>query len=98
MPTYIKLSPKNLSSPQHEYQVQVKINGVTIKKSKRGHNKKLFFRWALDMEAELLSPDEIKTSFYAEDVFNRYGEQIFPSKKGCKWEKVRLKNFGSGEL
>lgn len=62
-------------------------------------------RWAMVMEAQaLISPRPEGVSEAAvgertvEDIFKRYAEEVSPTKRGERWEQVRLVSLGRSEL
>lgn len=81
MPTYIKRGDK--------WRVQVRRKGVS--KSGTFHTKAEGREWATKVERQIDTGRHRKQSTATlEDVFKRYAEEISPTKRGERWEKVRL--------
>ena len=74
------------------YRAEVARNG--IRKSKVFLTKQEAKDWAARAEYEILHGDKIAAKLTLGEVFNRYGREVSPSKRGHRWEVIRLEKFG----
>ncbi len=50
--------------------------------------------WALNAEQQLGKHPGLLASHSLREAMRRYAEEISPTKKGWRWEDIRLKNWG----
>jgi integrase len=77
------------------YRVQIFVKG--IRDSETFPNKRAAQQWAARRETEIraMANGNAGTVKTLADALNRYAEEISPSKRGARWEVVRLKAFQS---
>lgn len=93
----LSISPHNLHSelPMASYQktksgyrVQVSIKG--IRSSASFPTKRECVEWAAKQELEIKAPAEHKTF---KDMMEKYLAEVTPTKKGARWEEIRIKKI-----
>ena len=67
---------------------QVRVQG--FRGSKTFHTKQEAKEWAFEKERVAGKHGKIALSYTLEDAMNRYKEEVSPTRKGERWEKVRL--------
>ena len=88
MPTIRKI--KNKSGIK--WRAEISVNGT--RESKRFDTKPEASRWALDREVELSNRSELVGGKTIADALDRYAAECIPdTKKGKRWELIRIKKF-----
>lgn len=77
--------------PSGKITAEVCVKGV--RKSKTFDSRAKARNWASETEIELSKSGGVSGAHTLGDVFHRYGAEISPGKKGCRWELVRLAKF-----
>ncbi len=94
MSTITKIVLKNGKA---RYKAEVSVNKV--RDSARFDTRLEAKRWANEREIELSdSPNKIVKGKTTTDVFERYAREITPTKRGAKWEQIRLRNLTESVL
>ena len=75
------------------YRAQVAIQGVRDSQSFR--TKREAEAWAFARENELRSSPETGSRYTLKQALNRYAEEVSPTKRGERWELVRIEAFKS---
>ena len=75
------------------YRAQVAIKGVRDSQSFR--TKREAEAWAFARENELRSSPETGSRYTLKQALNRYAEEVSPTKRGERWELVRIEAFKS---
>ena len=78
------------------YKVEVRVKGVS--KAKRFDTKAEAQRWALEMEARLGKHKGVLLGHTLREAMQRYDEEVSPSRKGWRWEQVRLNKLKRDRL
>lgn len=80
-----------------KWRAQVVKNGV--RKSRTFVLKSAAIAWANQVEADIASGQGIiRHSLTVGDLLDRYAKEVSPSKKGARWEVVRLKAIGATRI
>jgi integrase len=74
------------------YRAEVARNG--IRKSKVFPTKQEAKDWAARVEYEVLNRDKVAAKLTLGEVFERYAREVSPSKRGHRWEAIRLEKIG----
>ncbi len=74
------------------YRAEVARNG--IRKSKVFPTKQEAKDWAAQVEYEVLNRDKVAAKLTLGEVFERYAREVSPSKRGHRWEAIRLEKIG----
>jgi integrase len=74
------------------YRAEIARNG--IRKSKVFTTKQEAKDWAARAEYEILNGDKIAAKLKLGELFDRYAREVSPSKRGHRWEAIRLKKIG----
>lgn len=82
--------------PSGKIRAEVSVNGV--RKSKSHNTRPEAQRWALDTEAELRGGDIVLSGKTLADALLRYSEEVSPSKRGEKWERIRCEKIARSDL
>lgn len=83
--------------PSGLWQAQVARKG--IRRSATFPSKSAATAWAAEVEGGILSGDRTSIpNLRMADLFSRYAKEVSPSKKGAKWEKVRLDLLGRDRI
>lgn len=80
------------------YQVQVAIRGV--RKSASFRTKREAVAWASALETEIRANDgkPVGNKKTLADALQKYSNEVSPSKRGCRWEQIRIKAFMNSAL
>lgn len=79
------------------WRAQLQVKGVRV--SQVFQTKTEARIWASEKELELRGGKTITASNRTvQDLFNRYGDEVTPGKKGSRWELIRLKAWEGSEL
>lgn len=73
------------------WRAQVERKG--IRKSKVFPHKRDALDWAAQVEQAILKPVPVGSDISLGDVFDRYARTVSPTKKGHRWEVIRLERF-----
>lgn len=73
------------------YRAQVAVKGVRESASFR--TKREAEAWAFSRESELRSTAPVSQRFTLEQALNRYAEEVSPTKRGERWEAIRIAAF-----
>ncbi len=82
--------------PSGKWRAEVVTNG--IRKSKSFATKPEAQIWALETEAELAGGESILSGKTVAEALSRYAEEVSPTKKGERWERVRAIALARMEL
>src|SRR5690554_5689211 len=82
--------------PSGKWRAEVFTNG--IRKSKSFATKPEAQIWALETEAELAGGENILSGKTVAEALSRYAEEVSPTKKGERWERVRAIALARMEL
>jgi integrase len=74
-----------------KWRVQIMVEGV--RKSSTFSTKAHALQWSIEQEALIKTGTITTGSKTLFDALERYGQQVSPTKRGCRWEQVRLKAF-----
>lgn len=74
------------------YRAEIARRG--IRKSKVFPTKQEAKDWAARAEYEILHGDKIAAKLTLGELFDRYAREVSPSKRGHRWEVIRLEKFG----
>lgn len=74
-----------------KWRATVRVNGVSKSKSFDVEWKAL--RWAEELEHDLSSHGNLLLGRTVKDALDRYGLEVSPTKKGERWEKIRIEKF-----
>ncbi|MCD9146584.1 tyrosine-type recombinase/integrase [Pseudophaeobacter flagellatus] len=74
------------------YRAEIARRG--IRKSKVFPTKQEAKDWAARAEYEILHGDKIAAKLALGELFDRYAREVSPSKRGHRWEVIRLEKFG----
>jgi integrase len=74
------------------YRAEIARNGV--RKSKVFPTKQEAKDWAARAEYEILNGDKVAAKMRLGELFDRYGREVSPSKRGHRFEVFRLEKFG----
>ncbi|MDO6755406.1 site-specific integrase [Phaeobacter inhibens] len=74
------------------YRAEVARNGV--RKSKVFPTKQEAKDWAARTEFEILNHDKVAAKLMLGELFERYAREVSPSKRGHRWEVIRLEKIG----
>ncbi|AUQ98075.1 tyrosine-type recombinase/integrase [Phaeobacter inhibens] len=78
------------------YRAEVARNGV--RKSKVFPTKQEAKDWAARTEFEILNHDKVAAKLTLGELFERYAREVSPSKRGHRWEVIRLEKIGRDEI
>ncbi|MFV1442178.1 MULTISPECIES: tyrosine-type recombinase/integrase [unclassified Phaeobacter] len=78
------------------YRAEVARNGV--RKSKVFPTKQEAKDWAARAEFEILNQDKVAAKLTLGELFERYAREVSPSKRGHRWEVIRLEKIGRDEI
>ena len=74
------------------YRAEVARSGV--RKSKVFPTKQEAKDWSARAEYEILNHDKVAAKLTLGEVFERYAREVSPSKRGHRWEAIRLEKIG----
>ena len=83
-----ELPMASIQKVKNGYRVQVSIKG--IRSSASFPTKRECVEWAAKQELEIKAPAEHKTF---KDMMEKYLAEVTPSKKGARWEEIRIKKI-----
>lgn len=78
------------------YRAQVYVDGV--RRSKVLPSKKAAQDWAARTEYEIRHSGEIQSAKPLRDLFHRYANEVSPTKRGERWEGIRLAKLGRDKI
>lgn len=77
---------------------RAEINRRGVRKAKTFDTRQQAVDWAAKAEAELVGGESYAAKVAFRDVMARYAREVSPSKKGARWESLRLEAFGRDNL
>ncbi|MDP5216743.1 site-specific integrase [Ruegeria sp. 2205SS24-7] len=78
------------------YRAEVARKGV--RKSKVFATRRDAKEWATRVEYEILNGEKIASKLQLGEVFGRYAREVSPSKRGARWETIRLEMLGRDSI
>ena len=69
-----------------------------VRKSKVFATKREAQDWAAREEYKILHADKVAEAMPLGDLFDRYAREVSPSKRGARWEQIRLERLGRDRL
>lgn len=73
---------------------RAEVARIGIRKSKVFPTKQEAKDWAARVEYEVLNRDKVAAKLTLGEVFERYAREVSPSKRGHRWEAIRLEKIG----
>jgi hypothetical protein len=80
-----------INKTENGWRAQVSRQG--IRKSKVLPTQRAAKDWAARIEFEILNGDKLEAWLRRGELFDRYAREVSPTKRGERWEVIRLKKF-----